>query len=149
MRAHQTGVIHYTLASTYTGYRANGLIQGIRDLTCNIRLGASRLSEGSHRMIYTKALEQTFRARVNIEICARGTNPSREPERVYWRRGSHRMTSVNRPLSPRRVIRLLYVDSFRGRARAGARAHYARARYEGCSIPGIVYIHPDPRDWGY
>ena len=30
-------------------------------------------------------------------------------------------------------------DSFRGRARAGTRAHYARARCMGWPIPGTVY----------
>ena len=58
------------------------------------------------------------------------------------------MTSVNRPLEPRRDIRLSYVDSFRGRARAGARAHYARARYEGRPIPGTVYVLAIPREAG-
>ena len=43
--------------------------------------------------------------------------------------GLHRMLYVNRALQPRTETRYLYEDSFHGRARAGTRAHYARARY--------------------
>ena len=43
--------------------------------------------------------------------------------------GLHRMLYVKQGLRPRTETRYLYEDSFHGRARAGTRAHYARARY--------------------
>ena len=55
---------------------------------------------------------------------------------------AHRMIKVNRLMSSRTETRYSNEDSFRGRARAGTRAHYARARCMGwlivatCARPG-------------